>query len=252
MCRLFAWHSNEPVSASAVLGSDFQAFTELSTVHRDGWGVAYTGGQKISAVRDTSPAYLSDLYSVIIRSTPLSDAIVHLRWATEDFSVCVPNTHPFIKKGPNGEVAFCHNGGISKSAELISLIDSDLFAELEGETDSEQYCAALISQLRKSDGDFVSAYKKLVSDLEQISYTSLNALILTAKELVIVCQHKPEKLSLELDSSYYNLYWQSAKGLTSAWSSGVRQKPTDAHELVNGTMLYISIDTGEFSTHEIR
>lgn len=251
LCRLFAWHSAEPLSAAEALGSDLECFIDLSQIHRDGWGLAYAGSEGIELVRDVSPAYTSSSFSKLVADGQSTNAIAHLRWATEELSVCIPNTHPFIKQGPLGEIAFCHNGGVRSDYSLTALIDTDLQAEFEGETDSEQYFAALITQLRKCDGDFVSAYRALVKDLAAIHYTSINSLILSATELVIVCKHKPENRSPDLEPNYYDLFWKSNDGVTSAWSSGVRRDSNNFHKLKNGSLLYINIATGEVTTHQI-
>ena len=251
MCRLFAWHSTNPLSVDAALGSDLPAFTELSTIHRDGWGIAYGEADEIRLVRDTSPAHKSKVYSDLVTQMKSTDAIAHLRWATEELAVCIPNTHPFVKKSSMGEIAFIHNGGVARGDSLNALIDADYLAELEGDTDSEQYFAALLTQLRKSDGDLVAAYHALVKDFAPIHYTSINAMILTETELVIVCQHKPENRSPELQPDYYDLFWQSIEGMTSAWSSGVRPNPNNFNELKNGSLLRINRNTGDVTTHEI-
>ena len=252
MCRLFAWHSAEPLSVTAALGTDLQAFTELSTVHRDGWGIAYADNDEIKLVRDTNPAHESSIYLDLLTQMQTTDAIAHLRWATEELAVCIPNTHPFVKKDPAGDIAFMHNGGVARGKELTDLIDSDYLAGLDGETDSEQYFAALLTQLRKSNGDFVAAYQSLVKQFAPIHYTSLNAMILTETELVIVCQHKPENRSPQVQPDYYDLFWQSVNGVTSAWSTGVRPNPNNFEELKNGSLLRVNRKTGDVTTHEIR
>ena len=251
MCRLFAWHSTSPLSVGAALGSDLPVFTELSTLHRDGWGIAYGDADEIKLVRDTNPAHESKIYSDLLTQMQSTDAIAHLRWATEELAVCIPNTHPFVKQGPQGEIAFMHNGGIARGDSLNALIDADYLAELEGDTDSEHYFAALLTQLRKSDGDLVAAYRALVKDVAPIHYTSINAMILTETELVIVCQHKPENRSPELQPDYYDLSWQTIDGVTSAWSSGVRPNPNNFNELKNGSLLRVNRTTGDATTHEI-
>lgn len=207
---------------------------------------------EIEVERDVNAAIDSSLYASASASHVSTDAITHLRWATESISVCIPNTHPFIKQGPNGPIAFCHNGGVARGAQLTSLIADDLLAELEGDTDSEQYFAALVTKLRESNGDFVAAYKELVKDLAPIHYTSVNALILTPDEIVIVCQHKPENLSSDLEADYYDLFWQTSNDITSAWSSGVRPNVHSHKKLTNGNILRIDSKTGKVSTHEIR
>jgi len=251
LCRLFAWHSNGEISLAQALGEDFPTFTQLSSLHRDGWGMAIKNLDEIKVERDVKAAIDSGLYANVSANLLSTNAITHLRWATEDISVCIPNTHPFIKQGPNSPIAFCHNGGVARGAQLTSLIADDLLAELEGDTDSEQYFAALITKLRESNGDFVMAYKELVKDLAPIHYTSVNALILTPEELVIVCQHKPENLSTDLEADYYELFWQTTNDITSAWSSGIRPDSPNFHNLKNGSLLHIDTNTGVATTHEI-
>jgi predicted glutamine amidotransferase len=251
LCRLFAWHSTKPLSVTSVLGPDLQAFTELSTLHRDGWGIAYGDADEIKLVRDTSPAHESKIYSDMLTQMQATNAIAHLRWATEELAVCIPNTHPFVKKSEMGEIAFIHNGGVTRGDSLTALIDADFLNQLEGESDSEQYFAALLTQLRKSGGDILAAYQALVIDFAPIHYTSLNAMILTETELVIVCQHKPENRSPELQPAYYDLFWQSSDGVTSAWSTGVRSNPNNVNEMKNGSLLRINRTTGDVATYEI-
>ena len=79
----------------------------------------------------------------------------------------------------------------------------------------------------------------------------VNAMILTETELVIVCQHKPENRSPESQPDYYDLFWQSVNGVTSAWSTGVRPNPNNFEELKNGSLLRVNRKTGDVTTHEI-
>lgn len=252
MCRLFAWHSSDPLSAKAALGEDFKSFSDLSSIHRDGWGMAYQSDKSLELIRDYQAANQSQSFTNAVSEVKTQNAVVHLRWATEEISVCIPNTHPFIKKGPAGDIAFCHNGGVARGEALTSLIDSDLLNSLEGDTDSEQYFAALLTQLRLHNNDIVAAYCELVKNFDPIRYTSINALILTENEVVVVCQHKPENRSPELDADYYDLFWKTENGTTTAWSSGVRAEDRQANELKNGTLLRIDSKTGEVKIHEIR
>lgn len=251
MCRLFAWHSDTSLTLNDVLGNDFDSFTNLSSIHQDGWGMAYQANKELKLVRDSNAANQSTAYKQAATDISSKNAIVHLRWATEELSVCIPNTHPFIKAGPTGPIAFCHNGGIARGDALRALIDDDLWAELDGDTDSEQYFAALITQLRKTNGNLVAAYQNLIAKVDSIKYTSLNALLMTDTDLFIICQHKPENRAVELEQDYYDLFWKTENGVTSAWSSGVRQNDHQTRSLINGTLLKINFSTGESEIYEI-
>jgi predicted glutamine amidotransferase len=40
MCRLLGWATRVPTTLSDLLGAELADFTELSTKHGDGWGIA--------------------------------------------------------------------------------------------------------------------------------------------------------------------------------------------------------------------
>lgn len=245
MCRLLAWHSAEPVSIHQVLGVDSDSLSELSRLHKDGWGMGYGVDGSLVTVRDSGAAFDSVLFKEVSEDLCVCDAIIHLRWATEELTVCIENTHPFEKVGPGGEIAFCHNGGIARGEALRALIDEDLWLELEGDTDSEQYFAALITELRKTGNDFVQAYSNLLKNVDDIRYSSLNALILTNDEVIIVAAHKAENRPDHVEEDYYELSWATENGITSAWSTGVRPSTTASNHLPTNHMLKINRSTGQ-------
>ncbi len=251
MCRLFAWHSPAPLTVNEALATDADALRELSRIHQDGWGMAFDANGHIELVRDVKAAHDSDLYDKATNETLSTDGIVHLRWATEELEVCLPNTHPFIKNGPAGPIAFCHNGGIPRGDLLNSLIDPDLIEGMEGDTDSEFYFAALITALRESENDFVAAYRQLLNDVDVLEYTSLNTLILTHEKLYVLCNHKPENLPAHVDADYYDLTWTTKDGVTTAWSSGVRPAVSDGTPLANGYLLEVDRTTGHTEIHHV-
>ena len=244
MCRLLAWHSAEPVSVHQVLGLDSESLNELSHLHKDGWGMGYGVDGTLVTVRDAGTAYDSVLFKEVSDELCVCDAIVHLRWATEELTVCIENTHPFEKTGPRGEIVFAHNGGIARGDALRALIDDDLWLELEGATDSEQYFAALITELRTTNNDFVQAYSNLLKNVDGIRYSSLNALILTDDEVMVVAAHKAENRPDGVEEDYYELSWTTENGITSAWSTGVRPSVTAATHLATNHMLKINRETG--------
>ena len=245
MCRLFAWHSPVPITPVGALGSDGAAFVELSHLHKDGWGLAW-GDHGIKSYRDEHPAFNAPTLDV----ASSTDGILHLRWATEAIPVCIPNTHPFIKSGPDGEMAFIHNGGIPRGERLRSLIDDDLFSALEGEGDSEQYFAAIISLMRKNGGSLVEAYQTFVSDVDELKYSSLNAFILTSESIFIVCAHRKENRPSRQPEDYYELAWRKDEaGVFTSWSSYVREET--GTKIENYSMLEINRATAEVSSHSL-
>lgn len=249
MCRLFAWHSASPVTINDALGADAPNLSELSRIHNDGWGMAYGAVGGVERIRDVAAAYESDLFSRTADQTAATDAIVHLRWATESLQVCVPNTHPFIKQGPRGTIAFCHNGGIARGPALTALIDDDLLASLEGDTDSEQYFAALITAARRHDGDVVAGYRDLLPAVSGIRFSSLNALLLTDTDLYVLSHNIPANRPESASEDYYELRWDTRDGVFSAWSSQVR--PRGGELLENGRLLQVERASGCVTVHQV-
>lgn len=250
MCRLYAWSAPTALTLDEALGHDRHNLIKLSELHRDGWGMAWRDEDgSVRLIRDELPAFESGTFRNSATAVSSQSAIVHLRWATEAMQVCIPNTHPFLKEGPDGSIAFAHNGGIPRGPALDALIDPDLLAELEGETDSEHYFAALITEARKSDGDLVTAFAKTVRALEPFKYSSINALALTGTHLYVLSQHRVENRPAGTDPDYYELKWANTGGITTAWSSGVSSN--EGAVLPSGSLLVVDVATGKSEVIEL-
>ncbi|PHX75953.1 MAG: hypothetical protein CK545_02340 [Actinobacteria bacterium] len=248
MCRLFAWHSPNPLSTSEALENDKPHLIELSRQHEHGWGMAWCDEHgQVLRHRDEEAAFKAPTVD-IAKST---DAIVHLRWATENIPVCIPNTHPFIKSTPLGEMAFIHNGGITRGPLLRSLIDDDIFEDLEGDGDSEQYFGAIITKLRSNGGDLVGTYRDFLAEVSAVEYSSLNAFILTTDHLSVISAYRPEKRPSSQPEDYYDLSWDTdPRNVTSVWSSAVRKRPGQPVE--NYSLIEIDRATGAVTHHPLR
>ena len=244
MCRLFAWHSATPLTTVQALGQDASTLTELSHIHGDGWGIAFRDGDGVDRVRDTAAAHASASFARVSREHAVTDAIVHLRWATGDLAVCEPNTHPFIHDG----IAFCHNGALTCGPALDALIDPSLRTELEGDTDSEQYFAALLTALGAT-GSMPDAYRRLLADLGDTQFSSLNALVLTADDLWVLSRNNPDRRPQGTDPDYYDLRWDVRDGVFTAWSSQVR--PAVGSLLADGDLVQVHRSTGIVTIHRV-
>lgn len=236
MCRLFSWSSTERLTLEQVLGSDLQLLTDLSSVHSDGWGGALRTGDEMVIVRDIEAANHSADYKELVHDRSAEHGIIHLRWATSNFSVCVENTHPFTSK----DFAFIHNGGFENAESLVDLIDEDLLQERAGTVDSELYFLYLRSLLRKTD--MVSAYRELLPVMNDIApYTSLNSMILTPTHLYIVSAYEDSRRPHDVDEDYYHLSYDTTNGLFTSWSSGVRS--IEGTRLPNNHILIVDCQT---------
>lgn len=109
MCRLFAWvHAGSAASPRSTVGEPvWNAFQDLSRVHRDGWGAAWYRGGAPSSYRTTTAAH-ADGFFLDVTSAPLEALIVHERWASPGIALSLDNQQPFT----SGALAFGHNGTI--------------------------------------------------------------------------------------------------------------------------------------------
>lgn len=220
MCRLLGFVSRDETTIPRALGDDFDAFTALSAgLHADGWGIAAEDakGAKGRTLKLAAEAAHSSASYAAATSAPVLSAVTHLRAATLDLEVAERNTHPFV----HGELSFAHNGSIREIAAIEPLIDADLLAGIRGETDSERYLLALVSELRRAS--VVDAVRTVTARLHDVAVeASLNALLLTPDELIIVADDA-RKAPAFLGPDYYELSYRVGKNFTAVASSGWQQ-----------------------------
>jgi predicted glutamine amidotransferase len=182
VCRLLGYVARRPTSVVEVLGQqNFEAFTALTAVHGDGWGMAWqdpddhtlrSASSADSAVRD--PAYAQ-----LARQRLGRAGILHLRWATPGLPVTPQNTHPFVDDG----YAFAHNGHISPIDRLERLLTPESLAKLRGSTDSERYFRFVLQCIAER-GDAVDGLRRALAGLVgEFPHASLNALMLSPTHL---------------------------------------------------------------------
>ncbi|MBC7596423.1 MAG: class II glutamine amidotransferase [Kineosporiaceae bacterium] len=197
MCRLLAYVSSSPTTLEKLIGNDqCDAFRDMSRLHADGWGTAWideaSSASGVHRERATIPVDRSVPISSAMETERASARIVHLRMATSGMAVTLENTHPFLTEA----IAFAHNGGVLPLDRLQGLLDPAALATVEGDTDSEHYFA-LIRQHQTAGLSLFDAVCATVTVLrEHFPNASLNALILSEAELVVV--HSSEKARIPL------------------------------------------------------
>lgn len=183
MCRLLGYVARTPTSVVDVLGpEDFDAFTHLTAVHGDGWGMAWHAADDQS-VRTASAAdsALDDPAYAELASQPLGRAgIVHLRWATPGLRVTPQNTHPFLDEG----FAFAHNGHIAPIDRLEGLLTPSSRERLRGDTDSERYFRFVLQCIAERGSVEAGVGEALGVLVREFPDASLNALMLTPTQLL--------------------------------------------------------------------
>jgi predicted glutamine amidotransferase len=189
MCRLLGWASRVPTTLLDLLGEeDLTEFTELSSKHADGWGLARSTRRGVRVAKAADAARTSGAFARRARRRRSDLGLAHLRWATLGLDVHEANTHPFS----HGPLAFAHNGSIMPPASLDRLISPAVAGLRRGSTDSERYFLAVLSRMAEG----ATPAEALARTVEDVAagggYTSLNCLLLTPDELHAVCRIDPD------------------------------------------------------------
>jgi len=123
------------------------------------------------------------------------------------------NTHPFAY----GHYAFMHNGFISKV--INSLIRQDLWPLLNGDTDSEKYFIVAMECMERL-GPFNGMIEAVQKICNTCDYTSLNAMVLTPDELIVVSQYRPERIPTDEPDNYYEIRYKATRDQVVVASTG--------------------------------
>ena len=182
MCRLLGYVARRPTSVVEVLGQrNFEAFTALTAVHGDGWGMAWQGPEDntLHSASSAESAISDPTYAALAGQQLGRAGILHLRWATPGLPVSPENTHPFLDDG----FAFAHNGHVSPIDRLERLLTAESLAKLRGDTDSERYFRFVL-QCIAEQGDAEDGLRQALARLvREFPHASLNALMLTPTHL---------------------------------------------------------------------
>jgi predicted glutamine amidotransferase len=220
MCRLLGYCAHGPVSVAGLLGEPgLHAFTALSALHRDGWGVAWYGADGPHARRGTGQAAGDPGYHELARASLGDMGLVHLRWATPGLGISERNSHPFCY----GDFTFAHNGAIHPQDRLGEILPPGWQQRLRGTTDSERYFLCIMARLHARRGDLgavggdlgagsrdlgavggdlgagsddlVAAISGAAGHIDRLLRpNSLNAILLSPAALYAVCWHYPDRL----------------------------------------------------------
>lgn len=178
MCRLLGYVADRPTSMVDLLGVEsFEAFTSLTAVHGDGWGMAWheDDEKRTRTATSAQSAALDPRYTDLATHALGSAGMVHLRWATGGLAVSPMNTHPFV----DGGYALAHNGNIAPRDSLEALLDADHHSRLVGDTDSERYFQFVLQCIAESEDEATGVAHAVKILHEEFPRSSLNALLLT-------------------------------------------------------------------------
>lgn len=148
MCRLFGFRSVIPSQVHRSLVAADNAILHQSSVHSDGWGVAYYIGDAPHVIKSTSSAIEDRLFHRVSGIVAAETVVAHIRKATQG-EICVTNVHPF----QFGRWVFMHNGNIrdfsAHRERLLAEIPPKMRRWILGQTDSELLFLLLLSKLSR-------------------------------------------------------------------------------------------------------
>lgn len=220
MCRLMAFVSSQTLDFPRILGGEFSEFVELSSFHRDGWGIAIDDPNQEHLVLSRAPEQASKSvnFDEKVHQMHGTGGLLHLRWATSGLENCDANTHPFVLS----DTAFIHNGDIRPREALDKYIRNDLNLLRNGETDSERYFFLLMTEIEK-----LGLAKGIQSAIDilrsECTFSSINAILLMPEFLVVISEYDPNKIPVNQPSDYYELKFNSEDDLFVVASSGWNQ-----------------------------
>lgn len=142
MCRLLAVVTAAQVGWRQRLVDAPRGLRQLSHEHPHGWGVAvHTSVDGWSVDRRARPAFQDEDFAVAADRAG-TVLLAHVRQGTVG-EVATRNTHPFRQ----GRWVFMHNGTIESTAWMRDRGSIPRLEQVEGQTDSEQLFAWLLSRL---------------------------------------------------------------------------------------------------------
>ncbi|MCT2295430.1 class II glutamine amidotransferase [Brachybacterium muris] len=244
MCRLLGVVSREPIALDQAVREEIEPFTELSEIHRDGWGVAWfesaDGGHHPAPqiLRQLDVARESAAYREALAAAHGPMMLVHLRKASPGLPLQITNTHPFRE----GDVVFAHNGQFDLSEGLREEILSRGGRTPEGTTDSELFFSLI--ELHARTEDPATAIQLAASEITSLCLRfgtrvpeALNCLYMTPDQLIAYQQSDPTQAKPHHDPDNYSLRYRVDPDRVIVASSGIPQP--DYLELSQGDALVV-------------
>jgi predicted glutamine amidotransferase len=190
MCRFIAWVTHEPATVEELFGIDaVTRLAHLSTVHADGWGLAYLDADGAMEVhRSAAAAHADPDFLELATNLRTSAGMIHLRFGTPGYGAGVENVHPFTADG----WAFIHNGAIGPGAQMHALRSPGSARSARGATDSERLFLSLLDEIDAGSG-VDRAVDASVSRMREngLSASCLNSVLMSREELHLISWHDP-------------------------------------------------------------
>ena len=184
MCRLFALHSDRPITADLWLLDAPYSLLNQSRFNADGTGLGWIDEEGRPQIRKRPvAAYESEAFTDFATTLRSRAMLAHLRLSSGS-GHCEENTHPFLQDG----IISAHNGVLEITEELKRHV-AELGAahHVLGATDSEWMAALITGEVAAHGGDLragVTAALRWIA--AHVPVYSVNVLVMKGEELVAV------------------------------------------------------------------
>jgi predicted glutamine amidotransferase len=249
MCRLLGVVSATPQPLTDLLRNDVEQFTQLSSVHCDGWGAAHWDGRGSLQVRKAPEAARSSAgYRAAIEEAHTDAAILHLRRASPGMVNSAANTHPFTA----GRVAFAHNGWADDLSALDAAVAAAGEPPCQGSTDSERYFGLVTAAMRTVPPE-VALTAVAAHVYATMRTEALNCLLLTEDSLYAFTSFDPTRptASGNNPADAYRLGFRVTDKSVIVASSGWEHGTEPWEPLPNGQVLRVRRKDLHVSVHRV-
>lgn len=161
----------------------FQQRGGATSVHADGWGIAFFEGVGARVFLDPQPSFRSPV-AELVRNYPIrsKNVIAHIRKATHG-RIALENTHPFMRELWGRYWIFAHNGAVPGFGQVnhdapafcatteaaAQVFNDGSGPQPVGDTDSEAVFCWLLRQLRQRFGATPPARDELFAALHELT-----------------------------------------------------------------------------------
>jgi predicted glutamine amidotransferase len=238
MCRLLGVVSRSAAPLTDTLSSDLAPFAALSSVHCDGWGMAYWNPHDdLVVTKAPEAAQGSEGFWSAAKQASTDAAVLHLRKASAGMVPEEVNTHPFVA----GSVAFAHNGYFAPASKVEAELLQHGGRPPEGQTDSERYFGLVLAAMH--DEGPVQALQSTAERIRQLSdeLVSLNAVLLTQQALYAFAYwDETVPPSPEAGTATYELMFRVSADAVTVASDGWEPPGPRWERISNGMVLEVS------------
>ena len=163
MCELLGMNCNVPTDICFSF-TGFQARGGATSVHRDGWGIAFFEGKGVRMFLDPQPSCESAV-AEFVRQYPIRslNVIAHIRKATQG-PTGLENTHPFMRELWGRYWIFAHNGNLKDYSPVLD----GSFTPV-GQTDSERAFCHLLQMFRQRFPSGAPSDRELLATLNDFA-----------------------------------------------------------------------------------